>query len=141
MPPPIWLKNRYPGDRIVAAAEEVNVMFNHHLDWVQQINAAGYPLFNGVNSVSPYDFIADYFRGATGMMKDLYRHKDKLKLVLDKAALKQSREKKMELFNLHDDPGETKDLAAQQPEKVKEMRRRYDAYANAAVRPLQFQNK
>ena len=74
-------------DRIVAAAEEVNVMFNHHLDWVQQINAAGYPLFNGVNSVSPYDFIADYFRGATGMMKDLYRHKDKLKQVLDKAAI------------------------------------------------------
>ena len=74
-------------DRIVAAAEEVNVMFSHHLDWVQQINAAGYPLFNGVNSVSPYDFIADYFRGATGMMKDLYRHKDKLKQVLDKAAI------------------------------------------------------
>ena len=74
-------------DRIVAAAEEVNVMFSHHLDWVQQVNAAGYPLFNGVNSVSPYDFIADYFRGATGMMKDLYRHKDKLKQVLDKAAI------------------------------------------------------
>ena len=32
-------------DRIVAAAEEVNVMFSHHLDWVQQVNAAGYPLF------------------------------------------------------------------------------------------------
>lgn len=74
-------------DKIVAAAEEVNVMFNHHLDWVQQVNAAGYPLFNGVNAVSPYDFIADYFRGATGMMKDLYRHKDKLKQVLDKAAI------------------------------------------------------
>lgn len=35
-------------------------------------------------SVSPYDFIADYFRGATGMMKDLFRHKDKLHLALDK---------------------------------------------------------
>ncbi len=74
-------------DKIVAAAEEVNTFFGHHTDWVQKINAAGYPLFNGVNAVSPYDFIADYFRGATGMMKDLYRHKDKLKLVLDKAAV------------------------------------------------------
>lgn len=74
-------------DKIVAAAEEVNTFFGHHIDWVQKINAAGYPLFNGVNAVSPYDFIADYFRGATGMMKDLYRHKDKLKLVLDKAAV------------------------------------------------------
>ena len=57
----------------------VNVMFSHHLDWVQQINAAGYPRCSTGQLRSPYDFIADYFRGATGMMKDLYRHKDKLK--------------------------------------------------------------
>jgi hypothetical protein len=74
-------------EKIVAAAEEVNTMFGHHVDWVQRVNAAGFPLFNGGNSISPYDFIADYFRGATGMMKDLFRHKDKLKLVLDKAAV------------------------------------------------------
>ena len=74
-------------EKIVAAAEEVNTMFGHHVDWVQRVNAAGFPLFNGGNSVSPYDFIADYFRGATGMMKDLFRHKEKLKLVLDKAAV------------------------------------------------------
>ncbi len=74
-------------ERIVAAAEEVSVFFNHHLDWVRRINAAGFPLINGVASVSPYDFIADYFRGATGMMKDLYRHRDKLKQVLDKSAV------------------------------------------------------
>lgn len=74
-------------EKIVAAAEEVSAMFGHHVDWVQRINAAGFPLFNGGNSISPYDFIADYFRGATGMMKDLFRHKDKLKLVLDKAAV------------------------------------------------------
>ena len=36
-------------------------------------------------SVAPYDLIADYFRGATGMMKDLYRKKDKLLQLLDKA--------------------------------------------------------
>lgn len=74
-------------EKIVSAAEEMNVFFGHHQDWVQRINAAGFPLFNGGNSISPYDFIADYFRGATGMMKDLYRHKDKLKQVLDKAAI------------------------------------------------------
>ena len=74
-------------EKIVAAAEEVSVFFNHHLDWVRRINAAGFPLINGVASISPYDFIADYFRGATGMMKDLYRHRDKLKQVLDKSAV------------------------------------------------------
>jgi arylsulfatase A-like enzyme len=50
-------------------------------------------------------------------------------------------ESKTELFNLRDDPGETKDLAAAQPEKVKELRQRYDAYLKAAVKPLQFQNR
>ncbi|MEZ5613754.1 MAG: uroporphyrinogen decarboxylase family protein [Rhodocyclaceae bacterium] len=71
-------------DRIVAAAEETNTLFAHHIDWVQRLRAAGFPLANGTVSTSPYDIIADYFRGATGMMKDLYRHKDKLKQVLDK---------------------------------------------------------
>ncbi len=50
-------------------------------------------------------------------------------------------EPRAELFNLRDDPGETKDLAAAHPEKVQELRARYDAYLDAAVRPLQFQNK
>lgn len=71
-------------DKIVAAAEETNTLFAHHVDWVQRLRAAGFPLANGTVATSPYDIIADYFRGATGMMKDLYRHKDKLKLVLDK---------------------------------------------------------
>jgi arylsulfatase A-like enzyme len=50
-------------------------------------------------------------------------------------------EPKAELYNLRDDPGETKDLAATQPEKIKELRQRYDAYLKAAVKPLQFQNR
>ena len=74
-------------EQIVAAAEETNRFFANHIDWVQKIGAAGFPLINGGNSIAPYDFIADYFRGATGMMKDLFRHKDKLKQVLDKAAV------------------------------------------------------
>jgi hypothetical protein len=74
-------------EKIVAAAQEVEVMFGHHMDWVGRINAQGFPLMNAGISVSPYDFIADYFRGATGMMKDLFRHKDKLHQVLDKASI------------------------------------------------------
>ena len=73
--------------KIVEAAEEVNILAGHHTDWVQKIAASGFPLANGVSAVSPYDFIADYFRGATGMMKDLYRKKDKLHQLLDKAAI------------------------------------------------------
>ena len=48
----------------------------------------------------------------------------------------QRRQDKFELFNLRADPSESKDLAAQMPEKVKEMRARYDEYYNAAAKPL-----
>ena len=60
-----------------------------------------------------------------------------------KGGKKSSKEKraepKAELFNLRDDPGETRDLAAAYPERVAELRRRYDHYARAAVKPLQLQ--
>ncbi|MEJ2403338.1 MAG: uroporphyrinogen decarboxylase family protein [Candidatus Thiodiazotropha sp.] len=72
-------------EKLAAAAEEAEIFFNHHLEFVQRVKAHGYPLANGVIAVSPYDYIADYFRGATGMMKDLFRHKDKLHQLLDKA--------------------------------------------------------
>ncbi len=72
-------------ERVVKAAEEVDRMINHNIEWNENIARLGYPLINGSSSVSPYDFVADYFRGATGMMKDLFRHKDKLLQLLDKA--------------------------------------------------------
>jgi arylsulfatase A-like enzyme len=48
---------------------------------------------------------------------------------------------KVELFNLRDDPSETKDLSAQHPEILKDLRQRYDAYLKAAVKPMQQQLK
>jgi len=74
-------------ERIVAAAEEVERFAGHAADFVERARGHGYPLINGVNAVSPYDFIADYFRGATGMMKDLFRNRDKLLEMLDKASV------------------------------------------------------
>jgi uroporphyrinogen-III decarboxylase len=74
-------------EKLVKAAEEVERFGGHIAEWTQRINALGYPLINGATAVSPYDFIADYFRGATGMMKDLYRHRDKLLQLLDKASV------------------------------------------------------
>ena len=51
------------------------------------MTAHGFPTSHISTSVSPYDLVADYFRGATGTMKDLYRNKDKLLELLDKAAI------------------------------------------------------
>ncbi len=59
----------------------------------------------------------------------------------ERPASRPGREKKLELFNLLDDPGETKNLSAEQPDKLDELRRRYDAYERAAVKPLQLQKK
>jgi uroporphyrinogen-III decarboxylase len=63
---------------VLDAADEVNRYMAHSAEWNERIMSLGFPLINGSNSGAPYDVIADYFRGATGMMKDLYRNKDKL---------------------------------------------------------------
>ena len=69
--------------RVLAASEEVERYLNHAGQWNRRINALGFPLINGTSSGAPYDVIADYFRGAAGMMKDLFRHKDKLLEMID----------------------------------------------------------
>lgn len=73
-------------ENLIAAAEEVERFGGHHVEFTQRMAAHGYPCTNGTTSISPYDFIADYFRGARGMMTDLFRCKDKLLELLDKAS-------------------------------------------------------
>jgi hypothetical protein len=73
--------------RVMKAAEEVDRWAQHHIDFTQRMTALGYPCTNGITAMGPYDLIADYFRGATGMMKDLYRNRDKLLELLDKASV------------------------------------------------------
>ena len=72
-------------ENIIKAAEEIEVFAGHHDDFTKKMTALGYPASYATTAVSPYDFLADYFRGATSMMKDLYRNKDKLLELLDKS--------------------------------------------------------
>jgi len=74
-------------EKIITAAEEVERWAGHHIEFIRRMAGHGYPLSYLSTCISPYDFLADYFRGATGMMKDLYRHKDKLLEMLDKAGV------------------------------------------------------
>ncbi|MCX7174613.1 MAG: hypothetical protein NT159_11970 [Proteobacteria bacterium] len=74
-------------ENVFKAAEESERFFQHHVQFMARMASLGYPATNGTTGVSPYDFIADYFRGATGMMKDLFRNKDKLLQLLDKVAV------------------------------------------------------
>jgi uroporphyrinogen-III decarboxylase len=73
-------------EALMKAGEEVERWGQHHHDFVERMAAHGFPMGYISTSISPYDLIADYFRGATGMMKDLFRNKDKLLALLDKAA-------------------------------------------------------
>ncbi len=74
-------------EKILKAADEVDRWTAHHLQFTQRMASLGFPMSYISTAVSPYDFIADYFRGATGMMKDLYRNKDKLLQMLEKATV------------------------------------------------------
>jgi len=74
-------------EKIIEAAEEVQRWVAHHSDFAGRMAARGFPLSFVTSTVSPYDLIADYFRGATGMMKDLYRNNDKLLELLDRAVV------------------------------------------------------
>lgn len=71
-------------EKIVRAAEESERLAQHHLAYTERMTQHGYPLMNGTSSISPYDFLADYFRGARGMMTDMFRRKEKLLEMLDK---------------------------------------------------------
>ena len=74
-------------EKVIAAAEEVERFAGHHAAFTARMGSLGYPCTNGATAVSPYDFIADYFRGARGMMTDIFRHKDKLLELLDKCSI------------------------------------------------------
>ncbi|TAK49501.1 MAG: hypothetical protein EPO23_03795 [Xanthobacteraceae bacterium] len=78
-------------ENIIRVGEEVERLVAHHEEWVQRVAHHGYPIVSGAMGIAPYDFIADYFRGATHMMKDLFRNKDKLLALLDKASIFLSR--------------------------------------------------
>ena len=72
---------------LIKVAEESERMAGHNIDFAKKVTELGYPRDAGGNTVSPYDFVADYFRGARGMMTDLFRKKDKLLQLLEKARI------------------------------------------------------
>ncbi len=72
-------------ERLTTAADEVDRFMRAHQTFTDRMTTLGYPCTNGTTGGAPYDVIADYFRGARGMMTDLHRRGDKVLEVLDKA--------------------------------------------------------
>ncbi|MCC7122456.1 MAG: hypothetical protein IT493_12960 [Gammaproteobacteria bacterium] len=70
--------------RLMDAADEIDLYVKHHQAFTSRMTALGYPCTNGAVAGAPYDVVADYFRGARGMMTDIYRNRDKLLEMLEK---------------------------------------------------------
>jgi hypothetical protein len=69
---------------LVNAGRVTMRLFGEHMQIMGKLTAMGYPSGIGGCVFGAYDAIADYYRGATNMMKDLFRHGDKVLEVLEK---------------------------------------------------------
>ena len=73
-------------ERLEAASRVVRGQIEHEIGFARRMAALDTPLGLGLIASAPYDAMADFFRGATGMMKDLYRRGDRVLEALDKMA-------------------------------------------------------
>jgi uroporphyrinogen-III decarboxylase len=72
-------------ENLMKAGDEAERLAIQQATFTARMAALGYPASHLTSSAAPYDYVADYFRGSVGMMKDLYRHKDKIQQLLAKA--------------------------------------------------------
>ena len=72
---------------MIRVGVEAQKLSDQHDIWKSRIGNLGYPLTHGPHGNGAYDIIADFFRGATHMMKDLFRNKEKLLILLDKVTI------------------------------------------------------
>ena len=70
--------------RLMDAAQEVEKWGSHAAEFEKSIKAHGYPLIAVTLAGNPYDAVADYWRGGVNIMKDLFRHKEKILASMDK---------------------------------------------------------
>jgi arylsulfatase A-like enzyme len=88
---------------------------DHDLKW-DGVNL--WPLLTGAQAPAPRDL---YIAGP-GFRSRTVRHGDWKLIFLQKGKETDPAKAKVELYDLADDPNETKDLAAEKPEKVAELR-------------------
>ena len=72
-------------ERMARAGDEAERMFESAGRLHQELASLGFPLGQGVSSMAPYDYFADYMRGSKGAMLDMFRRKDKLLEAMDRS--------------------------------------------------------
>jgi hypothetical protein len=70
--------------RLIEIGAESRRMVQRAAAWAQDIASLGFPSVTGAGSTAPFDYFADYLRGAKGLMLDMYRRKDKVLAALDR---------------------------------------------------------
>ena len=60
------------------AGEETVKFFNAFMAYLKRLEEAGFPLFIGAGTQTPFDTLGDFFRGTRGLMLDMYRRQDKV---------------------------------------------------------------
>ena len=73
--------------KLIEAGEEANRLVTEAKRFAERMKTLGYPVAYGSIVLNPYDTVADYWRGATNMMKDMFRHKEKVLEVLERATI------------------------------------------------------
>jgi uroporphyrinogen-III decarboxylase len=54
------------------------------MGYIQKVAAAGFPMMFGGGCQAPFDTLSDFFRGTTGLMKDMYRQPEKVLAATEK---------------------------------------------------------
>jgi hypothetical protein len=71
----------------IMTASQVEPILTHHRSVIdnlnQELRQAGFPIMSSIFSSSPFDQIADRYRGMRGIMLDMYRQPDKLLEAMD----------------------------------------------------------
>jgi len=71
-------------DALFEAGQEAVAWVMGLLPFFQEMTELGYPPLASAFSIAPYDYFADFFRGTTGCMIDMYRCPEKLKTAVKK---------------------------------------------------------
>jgi hypothetical protein len=69
---------------LIKAGKEVRKMMAKAFEFIDEMEAMGFPRQFVTTSYAPFDYIGDFLRGTRGILMDIYQNPDKLLEVIDK---------------------------------------------------------
>ncbi len=69
---------------LIKAGKEVRKMMAKAFEFIDEMEAMGFPRQFVTTSYAPFDYIGDFLRGTRGILMDIYQNPDKLQEAIDK---------------------------------------------------------